>query len=198
MAIRKPLTAEEIAAGRARGQERAEREPRALFVAYDAARDRIVLELDTGFALAIPRKELEGLADATPEQLAGVQILGPGVAIAWDDPDVGFTVDGLWNQLYGTKRWMSELGRRTSERKAAAARANGAKGGRPKKIDEGEAAELHCVSLSDCSTSGPHRVSHGLTFHRGPESFKLKRPLFTEGAFTVVKRKSQNREDNKS
>jgi hypothetical protein len=194
MAIHKPITDEEIAAGQARGQERAKREPRALSVAYDADRDRIELELDTGFALAIPRSELEGLADATPEQLANVQILGPGVAIAWDDPDVGFTVDGLWNQLYGTKSWMSELGRRTSERKAAAARANGAKGGRPKKVNEGDAIESHRASSDEYVISVTHRVASGSTFHRAPESFKLKRPLFTEGAFTVTKRRSQNRE----
>lgn len=41
------------------------------------------------------------------------------------------------NGVFGTRKWMSELARRagraTSPAKAAAARANGAKGGRPRK-----------------------------------------------------------------
>jgi hypothetical protein len=45
-------------------------------------------------------------------------------------------VPGLLNHIFGTSRWMAELGRRggssTSAIKAAAARANGKKGGRPK------------------------------------------------------------------
>ena len=42
------------------------------------------------------------------------------------------------NGIFGTKAWMNELARRagsvTSPAKAAAARANGAKGGRPRKV----------------------------------------------------------------
>ena len=54
----------------------------------------------------------------------------------WSDPQ-GETAAVRGRALFGTKAWMSELARRggriTSPAKAAAARANGAKGGRPRK-----------------------------------------------------------------
>jgi hypothetical protein len=84
---------------------------------------------------------LQGLADATPEQLARVQVLGSGTAIVWDDPDIGFTVGGLASSVFGTKEWMAALGRvggsAKSKRKATTSRENGAKGGRPKKAVRG-------------------------------------------------------------
>jgi hypothetical protein len=50
--------------------------------ANDAKRDRIVVELTTGLELGIPRRMLQGLADATPVQPACVQVLGAGTVIA--------------------------------------------------------------------------------------------------------------------
>lgn len=133
----KALTDEEIEAGRVLGRMRAAREPRAVATFYDAKRDRIVVELTTELELAIPRRMLQGLSDATPEQLARVQVLGSGTAIAWNDLDVGFTVRALVSSIFGTKEWMAALGHVggsvKSKRKATTSRQNGAKGGRPKK-----------------------------------------------------------------
>ncbi len=137
----KTLTDEEIEAGRVRGRIRAAHEPHAVAASYDGKRDRVVVELTTGLELAIPRRMLQGLADATPEQLSRVHVLDPGTAIAWDDPDVGFTVGGLVSSVFGTKEWMGALGRvggsAKSGRKATTSRENGAKGGRPKKAVRG-------------------------------------------------------------
>ncbi len=48
--------------------------------------------------------------------------------------DEDYPVPGLMNGVFGTAKWLAaRAGRGTSEAKAAAARANGAKGGRPRK-----------------------------------------------------------------
>lgn len=130
------LTDDAIEAARARGCDELATGPLAVEASYDPARDRVVVELDTGFSLGIPRRVLEGLGDASTEQLQRVEILGPGTAISWHEPDVGFTIAGLVRGLFGSERWMAELGRaggsKRSELKAAAVRLNGKKGGRPR------------------------------------------------------------------
>ncbi len=109
---------------------------RAMKVMYEKKPDLLTLHLDNGLRNSIPRELLEGLRDASPAQLAKVKMLGGGTGIHWPLLDVDHYVPGLLNHIFGTSRWMAELGRRggsaTSDSKAAAARANGKKGGRPK------------------------------------------------------------------
>jgi hypothetical protein len=87
-------------------------------------------------ALVIPRRLLQGLRDATSSDLQRGEIAGQGTALTWPALDVDFTVLALLRGVYGGRRWMSELARlagaTTSPVKAAAARANGRKGGRPR------------------------------------------------------------------
>ena len=62
---------------------------------------------------------------------------GAGFGLHWPSRDADLAIAGLVNGVFGTRKWMSELARRagraTSPAKAAATRANGAKGGRPRK-----------------------------------------------------------------
>jgi len=80
---------------------------------------------------------LQGLQDASRRQLAHVEIFGGGSCLHWPDLDVDLLVEGLIHGTYGAKQWMSTLGQIggsvSSLAKAQAARANGLKGGRPKK-----------------------------------------------------------------
>lgn len=128
------LTEAAIDAALERGRNAQETEPRALAARYDAKTGRIIVDLANGATFAFPPRLAEGLADARPEDLAEVEILGRGQGLHWEKLDVDFSVPGLVSGLFGTARWMAaQAGRGTSEAKAAAARANGAKGGRPRK-----------------------------------------------------------------
>jgi len=121
-----------IAEARAQQDDRA----RAVAAYYDASNDRVVIRLASGVDVAIPRRHLQGLENATDAQVANIQIEGAGSGLHWASLDVDHYVPGLLAGVFGTRRWMSELGRKggsvRSVAKTAAARANGRMGGRPR------------------------------------------------------------------
>ena len=97
----------------------------------------MVLELSNGCAFAFPAHFGQGLADASAEDLAAVEITPLGTGLHWEKLDADLRVEALMRGVFGTKRHMAALGAAggsaTSEAKATASRANGAKGGRPPK-----------------------------------------------------------------
>ena len=124
----------EFAAGVERGRRFHESAPHALAARYDAESRRIVVDLTNGATFAFRPELLQGMAHGTPEQFAEVEILGTGHGLHWESLDADFTVPGLLNGVFGTAKWQAQqAGRASSPAKAAAARANGAKGGRPRK-----------------------------------------------------------------
>jgi hypothetical protein len=94
-----------------------------------------VIELTNGVVMHIPPRLLQGLADASPQDLAAVTVSPHGTALHWETLGADFSVSGLLAGVFGTRAWMAEVGRKggqaTSPAKAAASRANGQKGGRP-------------------------------------------------------------------
>lgn len=124
----------QIDAALERGRVARSTEPRAASARYDRESYRIVVELQNGCVLAFPPRLAQGLENATDDQLAQVEILGAGYGLHWEDLDADLSVSGLLAGLFGTKAFMARrAGRATSPAKATAARANGAKGGRPRK-----------------------------------------------------------------
>lgn len=111
--------------------------PKAVAAAYRAKDDTFAIKLATGVELAIPRRLLQGLADADPRLVAKVEIDDHGSALHWEALDVDHYVPGLIDGVFGTRKWMSECGKigglAKTPAKRAAARANGRKGGRPRK-----------------------------------------------------------------
>jgi hypothetical protein len=128
------LTDSQIEAALSRGAKARTFEPRAASARYDAASRRIAVELTNGCAFVFPASAAQGLEGASPAQLARVEILGAGSGLHWEELDVDLSVPGLLAGMFGTRSWQaSQAGRTRSAAKAEAARANGRKGGRPRK-----------------------------------------------------------------
>ncbi len=127
-----------IEAAQQRGKALLRVEPRAAAARFDRKTGRIVVELTNGCTFAFPARHAQGLEEADDVALAEVEILGRGAGLHWERLDVDLSVPGLIAGLFGTKAWMdrqraAHAGSATSPEKAAAARENGKKGGRPPK-----------------------------------------------------------------
>lgn len=128
------LTNAEIAAALERGRIAQQTEPRASAARFDAKSGRIIVELTNGCTFTFPPHMVQGLEAATDDELGSIQILGAGYGLHWEALDVDLTVGGLLTGVFGTRAYMARrAGLARSPVKAAAARANGAKGGRPRK-----------------------------------------------------------------
>lgn len=128
------LTVAQIDAALERGRTARLHEPRAAAARYDRRSGRVVVELANGCTFAFPPHLAPGLEAATEEQLSQVEILGAGSGLHWEALDADLSIPGLFAGLFGTEAYLAQrAGQATSPAKAAAARANGAKGGRPRR-----------------------------------------------------------------
>lgn len=128
------LTEAQIIAAEERGRLAAASEPRATRARYDRRRGRMVIDLANGCSFTFPTRLAQGLEAATDDQIAAFEILGDGYGLHWEQLDVDLSIPGLMAGLFGTKAHMArKAGQTRSPAKAAAARANGTKGGRPRK-----------------------------------------------------------------
>ena len=131
------LEAQFDAAG-ARGQDLMTTAVRAAEARYDRTTGRVMIDLTNGCTYAFPARLVQDLSGATDDQLADVEVDGLGFNLHWAALDADLYVPALVSGLFGTREWMTRelarhAGQATSPAKAAAARANGAKGGRPRK-----------------------------------------------------------------
>jgi hypothetical protein len=122
----------------ARGHKVLDNEPRASTARYDRRSGRVVIELLNGCAYAFPVRLVQELQNASADDLTEIETDKIGLNLHWPALDVDLYVPALVAGIFGTRAWMAEelarvAGRATSPAKAAAARANGAKGGRPRK-----------------------------------------------------------------
>jgi hypothetical protein len=110
---------------------------RAVSARYDRGKKRIVMELSNGCIFGFPAATMPALTGMSEAQLARVTVSPAGSGLIWEAEDVDLSVPGLLLSSVGTAEGMRILarkgGRAMSPAKAKAARANGAKGGRPRK-----------------------------------------------------------------
>jgi hypothetical protein len=119
----------------ARGRAVAATEPRAAGARYDRKSRRIVIDLQNGCTFAFPPTMAQGLENASDQDLAKIEILGNGYGLHWPTLDTDLAVPDLLAGLFGPKTWLARsTGRTGTLAKPAAARQNGSKGGRPRKL----------------------------------------------------------------
>jgi hypothetical protein len=119
----------------ARQRERTATKIRA--VCYDGARDKIVADLSTGVTLTVPRRAVPGFAKASPKKLQDIAITPGGEGLWSEAADDGALLEQLLILAAG-EATLGTIGARInaskkSPERAAASRANGIKGGRPRK-----------------------------------------------------------------
>ena len=112
-------------------------EPVAQTVEHVPGLNLLIVGLSNGRRLVLPVEEVQGLEKANHEQIKNHELLGRGTGIHFSELDVDLYVPALIEGVYGNRRWMAQLGKKggaaRTEAKRLAARANGAKGGRPKR-----------------------------------------------------------------
>ena len=139
MASDEPTVAdrERFEAARARGKARVEDPSAVVDAHYDRAADAVQLLFRGGGSMTIPRRFIPGLERRRAPALESVSVSPAGDALLWPSLDADVFVPGLVERAFGHKLFAAAAGRRGGRRrskaKAAAARLNGAKGGRPRK-----------------------------------------------------------------
>lgn len=134
------LTDQDIARANRRGQARKARYPAAIAARYDEAAMKIVLSFANGVDISFPPTAAQGLEAALPTQLRDLEITGAGTGLHVPQLDADLYVPGLIAGVLGTRKWMASTlgasgGAMRTPLKAAASRANGKLGGRPKKVN---------------------------------------------------------------
>lgn len=104
---------------------------------YDRREDAIVAKLSTGAVLIVPRKRVLGFAAAPPRSLVDLAITPGGEGLWCDSIDDGVLLEQMLVLAAG-ETTLGTIGARINAAKksparAAASRANGMKGGRPRK-----------------------------------------------------------------
>lgn len=84
-------------------------EPRALIAYYDALNQSIVVQLKSGATFSFPPAIVQGLAGASADDLALVEITPSGQGLHWEALDADLHVPSLLSGIFGSRAWMAKL-----------------------------------------------------------------------------------------
>jgi hypothetical protein len=129
-------TTEQLAQADRRGRANLRKSPHAVSVRL--VRGKVMVLLSNGAEFAFPPEIAQGLEGATVEQLSRIEITPSGLGLHFPALDADLYLPALMAGVFGSRRWMAaqlghEGGKTRSAAKAAAARENGKRGGRPRK-----------------------------------------------------------------
>ena len=113
--------------------------PRAVRARYDRRRGRILLHFSTGLDVSFSPRDAQGLEKAGAAQLEQIEISPSGYGIHFPKIDADLYLPAVLLGFLGSRNWIAGRlgalgGKSRSAAKVAAARRNGRRGGRPRKI----------------------------------------------------------------
>jgi hypothetical protein len=145
MAAEPDLMTAAKAQAEARAAARLATSPTAVSARYDRRVARVVVGLSSGLEIAFKPHDAQGLRGARPAQLADIEISPSGLGLHFPHLDADLYLPALLQGFLGSRQWMAQAmgqagGQAATPQKAAAARANGRLGGRPRKAPPVDAA----------------------------------------------------------
>jgi len=115
-------------------------------VRYDPKTAEIVVALANDASFRVPVRVFPDVAESSEEVRRSVRLSSDGRGLRWDALDVDYYWPYLMGVLLGKRAWRRVVSQGfsslTSPAKARASRANGAKGGRPRKRPLAKTPEL--------------------------------------------------------
>ena len=134
-AKRNPITNEQFKKASDAGHRLLMRGPLAVSARYAAG--RVHVELNNGCMFVFPIQHVQGLTGAKVADLKVIEVEASGLGLHWPRLNADLYVPAVVKGVLGTRQWMAQIGalggRASSVAKAASSRANGAKGGRPRR-----------------------------------------------------------------
>ncbi|MBW4466293.1 MAG: DUF2442 domain-containing protein [Pegethrix bostrychoides GSE-TBD4-15B] len=111
--------------------------PVAIAATYQSETGLIEIIFSNQTRFCFPAHLGQGLAGATAEDLADIEITPSGTGLHWEALDVDLYIPALLEGTFGSRQWMTALAKKGGAAKSAAktqsSRQNGKKGGRPRK-----------------------------------------------------------------
>jgi hypothetical protein len=125
-----------------RAVEHQKSSPRAISAKFDKRLGKVVVELSSGLMVGFRPEDAQGLERARVEDLAKIEITPSGFGLHFPKLDADLYIPALLEGFFGSKKWAAARlgtsgGIARSKVKAAASRANGLLGGRPRKAGQG-------------------------------------------------------------
>jgi hypothetical protein len=128
---------EEFASAVKRAQRRLQAGPVAIAARYDRRSKRVVVRLRSGLDIAFAPADTQGLENARADELEPIEISPSGLGLHFPKLEADVYLPALLDGVMGSATWMAARlgargGKARTPAKAAAARANGRLGGRPR------------------------------------------------------------------